>query len=225
MLKMLGIALMTVIFVSLQALAKDDRNLAVQATGKAPAMVRIPGKHYEIGQYHVTQAEWRAVMGNNPSRFADCGERCPVENVSWNDTQEFIRKLNAQTGRHYRLPTEAEWELACHAGNQTEYCGGNDLDAVGWFADNSNGKTHPVGQKQANVYGLYDMSGNVWQWLGDCWGGDCTKRLLRGGAWVNSSKQARATVRNGDEVGYAGNDTGFRLARTLPSHRSKKGLY
>lgn len=91
---------------------------------QGPVMVRIPGKNYEIGKYEVTQAEWRAVMGSNPSKHINC-DKCPVEQVSWNDIQTFIQKLNANTRKLYRLPTESEWEYACYAGSQTEYCGGN----------------------------------------------------------------------------------------------------
>jgi formylglycine-generating enzyme required for sulfatase activity len=137
-----------------------------------------------------------------------------VETVSWDDIQTFLHKLNAATGRQYRLPTDAEWEYACYGGSTTEYCGGNDVNSVAWYKDNSGGQTHPVGQKQANGYGLYDMSGNVWQWMQDELNGG---RALRGGSWFNFTYFARAANRN-----HLGNPTdrffnyGFRLARTLP---------
>jgi formylglycine-generating enzyme required for sulfatase activity len=186
-----------------------------------PTMVRIPGKNYEIGKYDVTQAEWKAVMGNNPSKFSLCGDTCPVEQVSWDDVQVFIQKLNAETGKQYRLPTETEWEYACYGGSQTEYCGGNDIDAVAWHDEqfgngNSNGTTHPAGQKQANSYGLYDMSGNVWQWTSDCWEGDCAQRVLRGGSWFNIPQHVRASFRIHNDHTLGDQWNGFRLARTLP---------
>ena len=132
-----------------------------QAKDDGMGMIAIPGKNYEMSKYEVTQGQWQAIMGSNPSYFKSCGENCPVDQVSWNDIQEFLQKLNAKTGKQYRLPSEAEWEYACYGGSQTEYCGGNDLNSVAWNRDNSNKTTHPVGQKQANGFGLYDMSGNA----------------------------------------------------------------
>jgi len=183
---------------------------------KGPAMVRIPDKNYEIGKYEVTQAEWRAVMGNNPSNFGTCGDTCPVEQVNLDDIQTFLQKLNAKTGRQYRLPTEAEWEYACYGGSQTEYCGGNDLDAVAWTASNSENQTHPVGQKKANGYGLYDMSGNVWEWTNDCYSGDCAKRVIRGGSWYGASQGTRVVHRGPNEPAVRSKEVGFRLVRMLP---------
>ena len=189
---------------------------AADAGTDGPAMVRIPGKNYEIGKYEVSQGEWRAVMGSNPSYFGKCGDTCPVERVSWNDAQEFIKKLNARTGKHYRLPSKAEWEYACYGGRQSKYCGGDDLDTLGWFDENSSG-THPVGQKQANGYGLYDMSGNVFEWVSDCYEGSCTKHVLCGGAWSNNAQLALTSFNPGvDSTFRLGSNFGFRLARTLP---------
>ena len=208
---------MALAFISFQACAGDGLNPAV----KAPEMVPIPNKNYEIGKYEVTQGEWRAVMGNNLSRFSDCGDTCPVEQVSWNDAQEFIQKLNAMTGKRYRLPTEDEWEYACYGGNQTMYCGGNYIDAVAWYGNtvspggNSGGKTHPVGQRQANGYGLYDMSGNVWEWTSGCWNDDCEMRVLRGGSWYFGTQFSLASYRSWQIVEYRESYNGFRLARTL----------
>lgn len=178
-----------------------------------PVMVAI-GKNYAIGKYEVTQTEWQAVMGNNPSRFVSANR--PVERVSWNDIQTFLQKLNQKTGKSYRLPTEAEWEYACYGGSQSEYCGGNDIDAVAWYSDNSGEHTHPVGQKRANGYGLYDMSGNVWEWMSDCWEGDCAKRVLRGGSWSELAQYVRAAYRFNYAPTFRNNFfNGFRLARTL----------
>lgn len=191
---------------------------------------------FAMGKYEVTQGQWKAVMGSNPSQFKNCGDNCPVENVSWDDAQAFIQKLNAKTGKQYRLPSEAEWEYACRAGAQQEYCGSDNIDAVAWYgayADpvgNSAKTTNRVGQKQANAWGLYDMSGNVWEWVedryhdnyngaptdGSAWQGDSANRVLRGGSWDSVPQNARAAIRNGFKAALRVNYIGFRLARTLP---------
>ena len=180
-----------------------------------PEMVVI-GTSYAMGKYLVTQKQWRDVMGNNPSFFRNCGDDCPVEDVSWDDAQEFVAKLNEKTGKTYRLPTEAQWESACHAGSQTEYCGGQQFDAVAWYARNSGARTHPVGQKQPNGLGLYDMNGNVWEWTSDCSNGDCRYRILRGGSWSFDPQFSRSPKRIGIAASYHLNDYGFRLVRALP---------
>ncbi|MBW2406661.1 MAG: formylglycine-generating enzyme family protein [Deltaproteobacteria bacterium] len=122
----------------------------------------------------VSQAQWKRIMGNNPSRFEDCGDDCPVEKVSWNDAQKFIEELNQMEDiNKYRLPTEAEWEYACRAKTETAYSFGDEVDKLGeyaWYGDNSGGKTKPVGKKKPNAWGLYDMHGNVWEWVQDRYG-------------------------------------------------------
>jgi hypothetical protein len=196
--------------------------LALSAEACAdPEMVRIPGKDYEIGKYEVTQKEWRDIMGSNPSKFTDCGDNCPVEQVSWDDIQTFLQKLNQNTGRQYRLPTEAEWEYACYGGSQTEYCGGGNLDAVGWYWGNSNQTTHPIGQKQANGYGLYDMSGNVFEWVQDWYGSSQEWRVHRGGSWYGNPQIARAANRDYNNPARRSYGYGFRLARTLTPDDNK----
>jgi len=177
---------------------------------------------FALGKTEITQDQWRVIMGSNPSRFANCGGNCPVEQVSWNDAKEFIQKLNAKTGKQYRLPSEAEWEYACYGGSQTEYCGGNDLDAVGWYGNNgrpggnSNQTTHPVGQKQANGYGLYDMSGNVWEWMENKYDNEHDWLTRRGGSWEDIPQGVSASYRLIGGPASRGSSLGFRLARTLP---------
>ena len=187
---------------------------------------------FSIGKYEVTQAQWKAVMGNNPSNFGGC-DNCPVETVSWNDVQEFIRKLNAQTGKNYRLPTEAEWEFAAKGGKQSRgyiYSGSNDLGSVAWYSDNSESKTHPVGSKQGNELGIYDMSGNVWEWCSDWYGpyssynetnptgaSSGQYRVLRGGCWTYFANYCRAASRDRGSPGYGYYGRGFRLV--LPAVR------
>ena len=171
--------------------------------------VKVEG--FQISRYLVTQAQWAAVMGSNPSEFSGCDD-CPVEKVSWDDTQEFIRKLNLQTGKSYRLPTEAEWEFAARGGNKSKgytYAGSNVLDEVGWYDDNSDDKTHPVGQKQANELGLYDMSGNVWEW--------CSPYAypLRGGGWNNDAKRCRVSSRKSSNPDTRSSRIGFRYRSTV----------
>jgi len=189
-----------------------------------PEMVILPINNLAMGKYEVTQGQWRAVMGDslwqkllgtNPSRFDKCGENCPVEQVSWDEIQLFIKKLNEVTGKNYRLPTEKEWQLSCLAGNRTKYCGSNRIDPVAWYGDNSNDRTHVVGEKLPNAWGLYDMTGNVWEWVTDCFDGDCLRRVLRGGAWANNPLFARSVDRIKHLPDTKEKDMGFRLAMTL----------
>ena len=188
-----------------------------------------------IGKYEVTQSQWKAVMGNNPSNFSTCGDNCPVEMVSWDDIQQFIQKLNQKTGKSYRLPSEAEWEYAARAGNTTRYSFGdeaNDLGQYAWFNGNSGDSTHPVGQKKPNAFGLYDMHGNVWEWTQDTWhdsyrgaptdgsswtaDGAQKSRVLRGGAGPNGPDSLRSAYRSKYTTVSQTNYFGFRIARTVP---------
>ena len=181
---------------------------------------------FNIGKYEVTQAQWTAVMGNNPSSFTGCDD-CPVENVSWNDVQQYISKLNSQTGKNYRLPTEAEWEFSARGGKSSEgytYSGSNDLNSVAWNADNSGSKTHSVGGKQANELGIYDMTGNVWEWCSDWYGAynsysetnptgasSGPDRVLRGGSWYDIAYGCRTAIRFGVNPDDGDDYGGFRL--------------
>ena len=181
---------------------------------------------YYIGKYEVTQAEWQAVMGTNPSCFK--GDNLPVDCVSWDDCQEFIRKLNELTGKQFRLPTEAEWEYAARGGKRSygvKYAGGSDIDNVGWYWKNSNSTTHPVGLKRPNELGLYDMSGNVYEWCQDWYGsyssspqtnptGPATgnDRVLRGGNWNNTAGRCRLSYRHDFVPDIRDRNYGLRLA-------------
>jgi formylglycine-generating enzyme required for sulfatase activity len=186
---------------------------------------------FNMGKHEVTQAQWKAIMRKNPSFFSGC-DSCPVENVSWNEVQEYISKINSQTNKNYRLPTEAEWEYAARGGiltNGYSFSGSNEAISVAWFSENSGSNTHAVGRKQANELGIYDMSGNVWEWCSD-WYGAYTSgnqinptgvssgqtRVLRGGSLYSDTSAIR-NIKRGVSSGDAGIDYGFRLV--LPAER------
>jgi formylglycine-generating enzyme required for sulfatase activity len=190
---------------------------------------KVTLKDFYIGRYEVTQGLWMAVMDNNPSGYTG-DNNLPVEEVSWGETQEFIQKLNAKTGKKYRLPTEAEWEFAARGGNKSFgyiYSGGNDIDMVAWYEKNSGKKTHPVDTKQPNELGLYNMAGNVSEWVND-WMGDYSSAsqinpagpksdrsncsVLRGGSSWSDDWKCRITYRIGLYKESSGSSVGFRLA-------------
>jgi hypothetical protein len=214
---------------------EEERALELQKM--MPLMVYVKGnatvRDFRIGKYEVTQAQWKLVMGSNPSNFQS--DDLPVENVSWNDAQEFISRLNAATGERYRLPTEAEWEYAARGGNLSrgyEYSGSNSIGEVAWYDGNSGGQTrrlpykigatwyngdsggqtHPVGAKKANELGIYDMSGNVWEWCQDCYDSNCSFRMYCGGSWNNVANFCRiATHFTGYPPDLRIHDLGFRV--------------
>jgi formylglycine-generating enzyme required for sulfatase activity len=186
---------------------------------------------YYLGKFEVTQKEWQRVMGTNPSFFKACGERCPVENVSWRDANEFLRKLAKQSGMKFRLPTEAEWEYAARSGGRKEKWAGTsrerDLKKTAVYVGTSVGMTRPVGKNRPNGLGLYDMSGNVWEWVSDFYDGsfyarsprenpvgaaDGLSRVVRGGGWDSPPFDLRAAKRLRGREGTASTNTGFRVA-------------
>lgn len=186
---------------------------------------RVTVSSFYMSKYEITQKQWVEIMGSNPSYFE--GDNLPVELVSWDDVQEFIRKLNAKTGKQYRLPTEAEWEYAARGGTKSKgykYSGSNTLSNVAWFYANSGNTTHPVGSKMPNELGLYDMSGNVWEWCGD-WSGEYgssaqtnptgpssgSYRVLRGGSWYDNAGDCRVSSRCNYSPDYRDYIMGFRL--------------
>ena len=215
-----------------------------------PQMIAIPGGKFQMGddndlkyakpshsvsiktffisKHLITQEQYQAVMGTNPSYFK--GAKCPVEQVSWNDAVEFCKKLSQQTGKNYRLPSEAEWEYACRAGTQTKYYFGDDEKQLGnyaWYNGNANNETHPVGEKYPNQFGLYDMHGNVWEWCSDHWhdnyknaptdgsswnSGTDNSRVLRGGSWFILAGLCCAGYRNRNNADNSYNHYGFRVA-------------
>lgn len=188
-------------------------------------------KDFYLGKYEVTQGQWQAVMGNNPSQYTHCGSNCPVENVSWNMVQDFITKLNAKAGKNYRLPTEAEWEYAARSGGKQEkYAGTSNPSDLGRYRL-SHSRTYAVGEKQPNELGLYDMTGNVGEWCQDWYGqnyysqspknnppgpSDGEYRVVRGGFYMDTLWGGRTACRSVGKPEEKNNFYGFRLSLSAP---------
>jgi len=185
-------------------------------------------KGYYMQTTEVTQSQWKAVMGSNPSHFPSCGDNCPIERISWNSVQKFITALNEKEKTdQYRLPTEAEWEYAARAGSTTAFAN-TDISEAAWYYGNAGFKTHLVAQKQANAWGLFDMHGNVWEWCHD-WYGDYptnavtdpegltsgTYRVIRGGDWGYAVQECRSANRSSLIPSGITGTIGLRLSRTL----------
>ena len=183
---------------------------------------------YYIGKTEVTQELWQAVMGSNPSKFS--GTNLPVEKVSWEDCQSFVIKLNELTGKNFRLPTEAEWEYAARGGNKSngfKFSGGNNIAEVAWYSENGNKISHPVATKAPNELGIYDMSGNIWEWCSDWYSSSYytsssqtnptgpnsgSYRVYRGGSWSGNDRYCRVSHRDSNYPSYRFNYLGLRLA-------------
>jgi formylglycine-generating enzyme required for sulfatase activity len=184
-----------------------------------------------IGKYEVTQSQWKKVVGGNPAFFGN-KPGCPIESVSWDNVQVFIKKLNKMTGgKHtFRLPTEAEWEYACkNGGTGMRFCGVDQLGWIAWHKENCNWKTHPVGKKMPNKAGLFDMSGNVSEWVADTYSADAYRkhagknpvyegsgqdRVTRGGSWTGNEEECRAAARNFFPAKRGKYNIGFRLVKS-----------
>ena len=217
------------------AVAGDQQSYRNWMQYERPQHRVVISRPFYLGKYPVTQGQWQAVMSENPSRFKAGWKSLigrdhaayPVERVSWNEAQEFLTKLNERDAeREYVLPTEAQWEYACRAGSGAIYHFGDDaaqLHDYAWYGDNSGGKTRPVGQKQPNAWGLYDMHGNVWEWCQDRYGPYADEaatdpkgpetgavRIIRGGSWADAAQDARSAHRNRYLPEYRFGDLGFR---------------
>jgi formylglycine-generating enzyme required for sulfatase activity len=213
----------------------DDQFVVVQpgrfAMGSAsgagdelPVHEVVLTRPFRLQVTEVTQGQWRAVMGTNPSRFGACGDTCPAESVSWDDAQAFIGRLNSLTGHQFRLPTEGEWEFAARAGTVGDDA--EQIDRIGWYAGNAGGGTRPVRQQAPNAWGLYDMNGNVWEWVQDYYApydaasltdptgpASGEYRALRGGSWFDGAESARSAAREGLSPAFRNDAVGVRLVR------------
>jgi formylglycine-generating enzyme required for sulfatase activity len=200
---------------------------------------RTPAKKVAIdyalafGKFEVTQAQWRTIMGENPSGVTRCGEDCPVEKVSWGDVQKYLTALNKKTGLNFRLPTEAEWEYAARSTTTSKYEFGNDpaqLPDYAWLYKNGGDRTHKVGMKKPNAWGLYDTIGNVAEWVQDCFqesysytpidgsaqeNSNCQSRVYRGSDWSGSERIAELTIRGFADPTFANLTIGFRVVRNV----------
>jgi formylglycine-generating enzyme required for sulfatase activity len=208
--------------------AKDEKDVRIYE-GTPPHNIKIK-KEFYLGKFEVTQGQWKALMGKNPSNFQDCGSECPVENIKWNEAQAFIKKLNEKNdGFRYRLPSEAEWEYAARARATTKYYWGEDPDRKNWqyYAHHTQLSPAKVGSYLPNAFGLFDMSGNVWEMCEDVWRrdfanatddsspnleGDKDRRVIKGGSWGQSFDELRTSKRNDIFVDDAKYSIGFRIA-------------
>lgn len=208
--------------------SKADPFAATQPSSEEQPEHPVVIKSFSIGKYEVTQEQWHSVMGTLPSKSK--GRTLPVEQISWDDAQLFLKELSRKTSKKYRLPTEAEWEYAARSGTTTSYSFGdieNGIDQYAWYHENSK-STNSVGQKLPNAFGLFDMHGNVWEWTEDCWNpnysgapndgsawltGDCSRRILRGGSWSNLSSNLRSAYRISTSTSVIVDRYGFRVAR------------
>jgi len=210
-------------------LLKDGCYLYPTLTDYEETLTNICVESFWMGTYEVTQDQWLKIMNKNPAFFKKCGKKCPVEQVSWDDIQLFLQKLNQMTGKKFRLPSDVEWMYACLAGETNQkYCGNKlSAESVAWFSDNSNKKTHEVGQKLPNKFGLFDMSGNIWEWVSDRFVDKSDrietetehnvkpkiiKRGYKGGSWHDSEWRLRLTFQTGHPADSKSNTLGFRLA-------------
>ena len=213
-------------YMGAQKNSSEDQNFDENAYMIESPIHNVTLDKYNIGKFEVTQAQWKAAMGNNPSTIQ--GDNLPVENVTWEQVQEFIKLLNDKTGKNYRLPTEAEWEFAAKGGNKSEgfkYSGFSVLGACGWYYSNSEASIHEVGSKYPNELGIYDMSGNVREWCNDWFDYYPTDKvnnpqgpnygnmkINRGGSWSTPAINCRNSYRHTDFPNEASHDLGFRLA-------------
>ena len=194
----------------------------VDDSEKPPHEVTVPA--FYMGKFQIIQAQWKAVMGDKLKPSFN-GDDLPMESVSWEDAKEFCKKLAQMTNKAYRLPSEAEWEYACRAGTTSDYAG--ELNDMAWYSENADQKTHPVGQKKPNAFGLYDMHGNVWEWCEDVWhdnykkaptdgsawlsGGDSSLRVFRGGSWNLKGTYCRSALCFSNPPGTRYDSIGFRV--------------
>jgi formylglycine-generating enzyme required for sulfatase activity len=185
---------------------------------------------FYISRYEVTQDQYSRITGTNPSKFQ--GHKLPVDSVTWYDAKNFASELADRSGITMRLPTEAEWEYACRGGQQNALCGDDDIESLGWFSSNSGKHTHLVGQKRPNPWGIYDMGGNVWEWVEDCYhksyegapsdgsawtvGGDCSLHVKRGGSWYHIAAGTRSANRSWRGASLRRSKIGFRVAMVRP---------
>lgn len=211
-------------------MGQNDPNIACgECTKDEQPIHKVTVSSFYIGKYEVTQKEWIEIMGGeNPSYGEECAD-CPVDGVSWIDVQMFIKKLNEKTGKNFRLPTEVEWEFAARGGNKSQnlkFSGSNTASDVAWYSLKTDKKIHPVGQKKPNELGLFDMSGNVWEWCNDFYDGNYYSnspasnpkgpdkgkdRVLRGGSWYSQSNDIRIATRYRFFPNFRTNANGFRL--------------